>query len=169
MLKEKIITITEQNRDHGKMFLIREMPAWQFSKWAHHATSAMARAGIDTEEFQGNGPEAIIAKGVNILYVIHPSEADPLLDEMFDKCVFIVRDKSHPQNALPPIKEVDFEEFTTIERLRAEALMIHVNFTETESLSTLTSETLSTAPNSKTTPTSRASAGKPSRLVRHRS
>jgi hypothetical protein len=127
MRKTKHATIDAEGRDNGKLFLITEMPASQAERWAFRAFQALARAGVDMpENVSGAGMAGIAVVGLKALGTIPFYEATELMDEMFS-CVRIVRDKAHPETAMPLMEE-DIEEVSTRLHLRSEVFELHTGF-----------------------------------------
>lgn len=128
-LKTATVTITDEGRDQGKMFLLTEMPARKAEKWGLRALIVLENSGIQVpDHVKGTGMAGIsafaasqvIGSGLNF------DAMEPLLDEMLG-CVQIIRDKNHPTMAFP-LMESEPEEVSTLLRLRAEVLLLHVGF-----------------------------------------
>lgn len=118
------------NRDAGKTFLLREMPAMQAEKWAMRAFSLVARSGADIGGLAGAGPGGmaeVALLGVQALMGIRFEDAEPLLDEMMT-CVSILPDPAHPEVQRPLIGDDDIEEPQTILMLRSEVFKLHTGF-----------------------------------------
>lgn len=165
MRKEKIYTITDEGRDQGKSFFIREMSAERAEKWALRALSAAARSGVDIGQLPSGGMAAVAVLGIEALFKVSFAEAEPLLDELFG-CVKIIRDPRNPAMTFDLIED-DIEEVATRFKLRMEVLGLHLDFFPVAAPSNSTSETM-TAPHSSNTSTSHHSSGQPSRLKRPR-
>lgn len=128
MRRTKTITITDDGRDKGKMFLLTEMPALQAEKWATRALLALTKAGVDVpEDIARSGLAGIAALGLKMLGNLDFADAMVLMEEMFG-CVKIIRDPKYPDLALAIISDDDIEEVWTRLLLRREVFELHVNF-----------------------------------------
>lgn len=135
MRKEKVITITTDGRDKGKLFRLSEMPADQGEKWAFRALFALSRGGM-------NLPSGILDAGMAGLASVVPylvliglrslnsvkwEEIEPLLDEMM-LCV-----KYQPPQPGVPAQDLiggvngQIEEIRTRVELRKAILELHVD------------------------------------------
>jgi hypothetical protein len=136
MLKTKSLTIDATGRDHGKVFLITEMPAMRVEGWAQRLLKGLGRAGVEIDdESMGSGVMALVAIGAKALTQLDWSDAEPLLAEMLS-CAQIVPDPARPQVARPII-ESDIEEVATLLKLRSEIVEVHVGFSIAAALSIL--------------------------------
>lgn len=127
MRKEIDVTITDEGRDEGKTFHIREMPATRAEKWAMRALLAVARSGVELpDDFAGMGMQGIAIVGIKAITKIAFEDAEPLLDEMME-CVTIKPDARNPAIQRPLI-EGDVEEIATLIQLRQEVINLHVGF-----------------------------------------
>lgn len=153
MRKTKLVTVADQGRDYGKVYLITEMPASKAEKWAARCFIAMARAGAPLPP---NVAEAGIAglflTGIQSLAMIEYADAEPLLDEMFG-CIQHIPDPAHPE-VFRALVESDIEEVGTRVHLRAEVFALHTGFSSAAALWMSISATASVG--SSTTPTSPA-------------
>ena len=143
MRKIKHVTIDAEGRDKGKLFMITEMPASQAEFWAVQAFQALARAGVDVpDNIKGAGMAGMAVVGLKALAAIPPYEVRGMMDEMF-LCVRIVRDKAHPETALPLFDNVagtedDIQEVATRLQLRSEVFELHTGFSFAGALQSLT-------------------------------
>lgn len=127
MRREKTITILDANRDQGKVFHIIEMPAFQAEKWAVRALLAMARSGIELPEgIEHAGLAGLATVSLRAMAGVSFAEAEPLMDEMLG-CVTFQPDPKQPA-VRRGLVETDIEEITTLVKLRAEALELHLGF-----------------------------------------
>lgn len=125
--KTKTVTITDDNRDHGKTFLITEMPATQAERWAAKALLALTTSGAELpDDVEGAGMAGLATMGLQALSTLRYADVEPLMDEMFT-CVQICPDLSN-RNVVRPIVEDDIEEVITRLKLRKEILGLHVDF-----------------------------------------
>jgi hypothetical protein len=127
MRREKTITILDSNRDQGKIFHITEMPALQAEKWAVRALLAMARSGIELPDgIEHAGLAGLATVSLRAMAGVSFTEAEPLMDEMLG-CVTFQPDPKQPAFRRGLV-ETDIEEITTLVKLRAEALELHLGF-----------------------------------------
>lgn len=159
--KTRTVTITDPGRDHGKVFLLTEMPARRAEKWAARALLALAKSGVDMpDDIRAGGMAGIAILGLRALGSMDFADAEPLLDEMM-KCVQIMPDPARPDI----IRELvdhgtdgdDIEEVATRLHLRAEVYTLHVGFSMPGAQSTPGSTTPGST--SSSTPTSRGGSG----------
>ena len=144
MARKTKTLVIDSGRDEGKSFLITEMPVTRADKWANKALCNLLKAGID--------PKAVI---VNLLInTIDPSQEvkidkmggmlelatllgravggipyeilQDLKDELIDECVQIIPSGGSPRQFLSIDDEL--ESLLTLESLRKEALLIHIDF-----------------------------------------
>lgn len=144
MRKTATITITDDGRDKGKVFVLRELPASQAEKWAARAFLALSRSGVDIpENIANSGLAGIAVLGLKMLGGMTFADAEPLMDEMF-RCIQIMPDPSRPEVIRPLIDRGsdgdDIEEISTRVRLRREVFQLHVDFSAADVRSSLTSE-----------------------------
>ena len=127
MRKEIIITIPDQNRDHGKSFQIYEMPAHKAEKWAIKAFLALASSGIDIpDDVAEQGLAGVASLGMKALTKLSFESAEPLLDEMFE-CIKFIPEPSRPEIVRGLIPD-DIEEVSTRLMLRKKVLDLHMDF-----------------------------------------
>ena len=124
MRKEIEIKI-EEGRDAGKVFKITEMPAFQMDRWATRALIALGKA-------QKGGITALGALNFQDLMKafseLDYDIAEPLLQELLECCAFV-------KDGTAIVLKKDFvddiiEDWTTIFRLRVEALKLCLGFLE---------------------------------------
>lgn len=141
MRKEKLFVIPpapggRENRDAGKCFLLREMPAAQAEKWAARALLAIANGGVEIPpEVLEMGAAAVMAAGFRALMTMAFADAEPLLDEMM-ACVSLVPDRTKP-DVVRPLDSEDIEEVSTRLQIRAELVELHTGFSIAAFLSRL--------------------------------
>lgn len=128
------VTISDRNRDYGKVFTVTEMPAFQAEKWALRALLALGRSGADIpENIAAAGWMGIVALGVRAFLALSFADAEPLLDEAFDSCVSHTPDPTKPMvmvgaGGVGKITGSHIEEILTLRRLRDEVLQLHTGF-----------------------------------------
>ncbi len=124
--KEIDVSITDEGRDQGKVFHIKEMPAMQAEQWAMRALMAVARSGVDIGQAASGGMQALAYLGIEAITKVHFEDVKPLLDEMLD-CVSV---KPNLKNLaiVRPLMEEDIEEVQTLLQLRKEVLNLHLGF-----------------------------------------
>lgn len=138
MRKTKTVTIEggEGNRDAGKKFVITEMAAVPGERWATRALLAMGRAGIEMpDDVAATGMAGFVVMGLRGLLSVPFEEAEPLLAEMMG-CVQYMPNPTKP-NVLRATIDDDFEEITTILKLRSEVIDLHVGFSIAATLSNI--------------------------------
>lgn len=129
MRKTATITITDEGRDKGKVFLLREMPASRAEMWGIRAFMAISKSGIDIPDNVANlGLAGIASLGLKALQGVNFDDAKPLLDELMT-CVSIIPDPSTPQ-VIRALIEDDIEEIGTRLKLRSEVFKLHVDFSK---------------------------------------
>ena len=120
-------TCGDDNRDHGKVFVLTEMPASQAEAWAMRAVLALMANGVELPEgFEQMGMAAMAEIGIKALSGLKWEIAKPLLDEMWD-CVKIMPDPTKP-HVVRDLIEQDIEEIPTRINLRVEVWKLHVGF-----------------------------------------
>lgn len=125
--KSEIVTITEDNRDRGKAFLITEMPASRAEAWATRALLALAKSGADIpEDALNTGMAGIALAGVRALGGLSWQDVQPLMDEMFG-CVQIIPSPETP-SVVRVLLDDDIEEVSTRMLLREKVLSLHLGF-----------------------------------------
>jgi hypothetical protein len=139
--KTKIIPIEAiegvENRDAGKTFLITEKPAIQAKKWSDRFFAAMdTKAMVIPPGISALGMVGVYLLAINAMSGAPWGDVDRLMDELLDCVQFVPEPPLVPR---PLVREVDFEEISTINRLCWEVIALHGNFTLADALSTLTS------------------------------
>lgn len=137
MRQVKNITITDEGRDLGKTFCLREMSAEASEEWALRALLALTKGGFDIGDAAGGGMAKIAMMGLQSLGQLEYKDLKPLLDEMFN-CVTFCPDKKHPGVERPLLPD-DIDEVATRLLLRAEVFTLHTGFSMTEAKSKRTS------------------------------
>lgn len=117
-LKKETVTITADNRDKGKVFIVTEMPARPFEKWAIKALTAMGQAGIELpDDLSEMGAMGLAILGFKSIIKIQFERAEELLDEMF--LYFEIQPDPNNPAIKRPIIDSDIEEVATRLKLRA--------------------------------------------------
>lgn len=126
--RTKEVTITEDNRDNGKRFLITEMSAVATEDWAARLLLALTSNGFEIPQAIANaGIAGVASLGIpTILKGLKYEDAKPLLKEMLD-CVQFKPDPNRPDYVRKLINE-DVEEVGTLLKLRAEVFTLHTGF-----------------------------------------
>jgi hypothetical protein len=167
MRKEKEITISDtahpNNRDNGKTFILKEMPAIQAAAWADRVLLIISRSNIDLPRATNRGIAGLVEIGFAALPTTNYPEMSPLLDELI-KCVDLRTSVGIVRKLQP---NVDIEEISTVYRLRQEVFMLHADFFLDGLPSIPASDKL--APNSSTTQTSPPRSAQLSRQARRHS
>lgn len=136
MRKTKIVQITDDNRDKGKVFLLTEMSAMQVEKWAARAFLAVTRAGVEVPpDLMGSGIAGLMTLGIKSLMAgLDFVDVEPLMDEMIGCVRFVPNFAKNPEVVRPLIADPanpdgdDIQEAATLLRLRAEVINLHVDF-----------------------------------------
>lgn len=125
MRKEIEITI-EDGRDAGKTFKITEMSATQMDRWATRALCLFGKSGKGVSALVGmNGTNL-----VELLTKVDYEEAEPLLNELLE-CASFKKDGVYVAMKGALVDSV-IEDWTTLFRLRSEALGLALGFLEEE-------------------------------------
>lgn len=125
--KTKTITM-DSGRDAGKTFLITEMPLLQADRWAQQALFALARSGIETQQFdEDEGMLGMAKVALNAISHIDPLVSNELMNELLT-CVQIVPSGGVARDLIFDDDSGDIEDVKTLFMLRKEALMIHLDF-----------------------------------------
>lgn len=121
------VTISDEGRDKGKVFIITEMPASQSESWALRAILALMAGGVDLPEgFERMGMAGMAELGIKALAGLRWEVAEPLLAEMW-QCVTIQPNPDDPR-IVRDLIEQDVEELATRIKLRAEVWNLHAGF-----------------------------------------
>jgi len=123
MRKEIEITI-EDGRDTGKVFKIVEMGAVQADRWATKALCLFGRAGQNISALGKMNIVDLLSAFSSVQY----EEAQPLLDELL-ACASFKKDGVYV-NLKGSMVDATIEEWTTLFRLRVEALKLILGFLE---------------------------------------
>ena len=122
------ITITDDTRDKGKVYVLTEMPSAKSESWAARAIMAMIKSGIQLPPgFDRLGMAGLAEVGLQSISGLKWEDAELLLKEMLD-CVQIMPDPSKPHIVRALMVDVDIEELSTRIKLRAEVWKLHVGF-----------------------------------------
>jgi len=121
------VTIEDDGRDRGKVFVLTELPASRAEAWAYRALLALIAGGVEVPDgFEKMGMAGMAEIGIRALSSLKWDVAEPLLAEMWE-CVRIMPDASKPQLIRNLIEE-DIEEISTRIKLRAEVWALHADF-----------------------------------------
>ncbi len=155
MRRVKEITIAESGRDHGKTFLITELPAADAEDWFERATRLLVTTGAEVPSniFQ-HGPQGFAVMGIGAalagLARAPWYEVKTLLAEMM-ACVAL---RAGPMTVTGAVMESQIEEIATRLRLREEVLSLHLGFSLRDALSRYRDMVVAMTSISPTTPTS---------------
>ena len=120
-------TVTDDNRDKGKVFVITELPAARAESWAFRAILALMEGGVELPPgFERMGMAGIAELGIRALSHLRWEVAEPLLAEMWE-CVQIMPDPAKP-HVVRPLIDQDIEEVMTRIKIRAEVWKLHTDF-----------------------------------------
>jgi len=144
MARKTKTLVIESGRDQGKSFLITEMPVTRADKWANKALCNLLKAGIDPKAVNVNllintidpNQEVKIDRMGGMLELATllgravggiPYEIlQDLKDELIDECVQIIPSGGSPRQFLSIDDEL--ESLLTLESLRKEAFLLHIDF-----------------------------------------
>lgn len=135
MRKTAMYKVTDEGRDHGKVFFITEMSAEQSEDWAMRVMLAVMGNNVELPEgTELLGMAGLAEMGLKSLFSLKIESARPLLAEML-QCVQIIPDpsKTHVQRELI---DSDIEEVVTRLKLRMEVFELHTGFSGAGALST---------------------------------
>lgn len=152
----RTITIEDEGRDKGKVFILTEMPATAAEKWATQVGYLLSQAGISegakAQESGMAGLASIPLESVASLKALQ----DPSLDAWWECVRYQHRADQMPQPILQG-EACQIEEIATVQRLRIAVLELHVGFFSAESASTSVSSSTRRPTVPSVTRTSRAS------------
>lgn len=132
--REKLVAITDNGRDKGKVYRITEAPASRVEWFVARLFLAMARGGVDIgEDAAASGIAGLAALGIKQLPALPDADAKALLDEMMTTVEFV----PDPSAPVPRrLVESDIEEIATRMRLRREIVSLHMDFSTADARST---------------------------------
>jgi hypothetical protein len=123
MRKEIEIKI-EAGRDAGKVFKIEEMPAVQMDRWVTRALCMLGRSGSGLSAIGGSTMEELLQAFSKLDF----KDSEPLLNELLACCSF-KKDGTLVKMEGSMVDSV-IEDWTTIFKLRIEALKLNLGFLE---------------------------------------
>ncbi len=123
MRKEIEIKI-EAGRDAGKVFKVEEMPAVQMDRWVTRALCMLGRSGSGLSAIGGSTMEELLQAFSKLDF----KDSEPLLNELLACCSF-KKDGTLVKMSGSMIDSV-IEDWTTIFKLRIEALKLNLGFLE---------------------------------------
>ncbi|MFU2050590.1 hypothetical protein [Bordetella hinzii] len=122
--KQKTVTITEEGRDKGKVFILTELSAYEAEEWAGRALFALMNAGVQIpDNIAEAGLAGVATLGMAALTKLPYDSAKPLLDKMM-ACVEI----QPSANVTRRLIADDIEEVATLLTLRKHVLGLHMDF-----------------------------------------
>lgn len=132
-MARKTIEIQLQDRDKTLDFIIKEMPATQLESWIIRAVLLIAGSGLTGVPGGADIQKAgayLSEKGLGLLSSLDYEKAAPLLDELLACCHRKI-DK-HLELCTPQSIDGYVEDFTTLIKLRAEAIKLNLGFLAAE-------------------------------------
>ena len=130
MARKEVEIKIEDGRDAGKVFNVKEMPAMQMDKWVTRALLVLGKAGMNISVLNAMDIEKILSALSKADY----EETESLLKEMLECCSFqkdgvsVVMKESMVDSVI--------EDWTTVFRLRVEAIKLNLGFLEQDVEST---------------------------------
>jgi hypothetical protein len=127
MRKTTNVTIQDEGRDKGKVFVLTEKSAIQADKWGIRALLALSKSGVPIPpEFMEMGIIGVLAVGIHRLAGASFADLEPLLDEMLT-CVEVMPTPERP-DIIRKLTPDDIEEVKTLTTLRMEVFRLHTGF-----------------------------------------
>jgi hypothetical protein len=127
MRKSIPVTIQDEGRDKGKVFVLTEKSAIEADKWGIRAMLALSKSGVPIPaEFMEMGIIGVLAVGIHRLAGASFADVEPLLDEMLT-CVEIMPTPERPDIVRKLLPD-DIEEVKTLQTLRMEVFRLHTGF-----------------------------------------
>lgn len=123
-MRKQIEIKIEAGRDAGKVFVIEEMPAVPMDRWVTRALSALGKSGSGLSAISGQTMESLLQAFLKL----ETKDMEPLLDELLACCSF-KKDGSLVKMTGAMVDSV-IEDWTTIFKLRIEALKLNLGFLE---------------------------------------
>ncbi len=121
--KTALVTIDAENRDRGKRFFLKEMPANQAERWAFRVVAYLARRGVQVPVGAELAGMAALPS-FEMLSMMSWIDDDALVSEIMS-CV-----QAWPEGSPIPrrLVETDTEEISTRVYLKMEVIALHVGF-----------------------------------------
>lgn len=123
------LTITDENRDKGKTFILTEMSSDAGERWANRAALALMNTGAAIpEEALGAGWAALAAVGVQALGMLRHADVQPMLDELWTQVRIV------PPRPDLPLQEINIgvncqiQEVTTRYKIYYALWKLHTGF-----------------------------------------
>lgn len=152
--RTETISIEDEGRDKGKVFVITEMSAMAGERWAARITELVMASGVNVSADISQdtaGLAQLAAVGVPLLKAMH----DPEIDKAIWECVRYQHDPRHPPQAIMAGDACQIEEIATITQLRMAVFSMHTGFFSPENPSTTASRSPAIPTGSLPTRTSR--------------
>jgi hypothetical protein len=132
MRKNETVIIAADNRDHGKTFLVTEMPAWQALTWCARAVLALSQSGSDIKpgaiaKAAEGGPETLAVLGLEIFTLVPSAVALPLMTEI-KACVTFQAPGAAVATSIKDGELSQVEEISTWFVLLKHAFILHLGF-----------------------------------------
>lgn len=125
--KTLVYTVTDDNRDKGKVFVITEMAPRVGHAWATRALFGIMNGGIDMPaDWLDTGMAGLANAGFKALGNLRPEIGVPLMGELLT-CVQVRPNADDPAR-LRADWENDVEEASTIFKLQFEVFKLHTGF-----------------------------------------
>jgi hypothetical protein len=132
MRKTESVTIAADNRDHGKTFIVTEMPAWQALQWCAKALLALSQSGADIKpgalvKASQGGAETLATLGLEIFTLVPAPVALPLMTEI-RACVSFQAPDGITFTGIKDGPMCQIEEISTWFVLLKAAFILHLGF-----------------------------------------
>lgn len=139
--KTVTVTIVEEGRDKGKVFVLTELSAYEAEEWAGRAIFALMNSGVAIpDNIAQAGLAGVASLGIQAISKLPFDAAKPLFDKMLE-CVQI----QPSPNVTRALIDDDIEEVATLLTLRKRVLSLHVDFSMAVAQSTSGSKPQSAA------------------------
>jgi hypothetical protein len=133
MARKQITHIVEtEGRDHGKEFIITEMPAWDADTLAQDIWRAMGDAKFTNipQDVIAMGSAGLATLGLSVLSASAPEVAAAMRDKLLATVDVVITHDGQQQ--VRKVKPIDFEEVPTIRQLMDKVFEVNFGFLKIE-------------------------------------
>lgn len=125
MLRDLVVPI-KGGRDDGKIFTIKELPAYDLEWWYIRATMALGTSGITVpQEMVDAGAVGLAFLGYQAFAGAKPEAIKPLRDEMMERVWYTPSPEAAPMPWHPSL----VFDVSTLKTLREQWMVLHTGFT----------------------------------------